>query len=429
MNLTTMIACATCRLALTEHHDGDRVIYRHPVSDDTHEAVPIDAGLIQPVFNRCHTCTSAPPIWNYRTGDIQIVSLEQGTGQTYNDQWHVCFRCAQFIEADDSDALTAHCAAYMRWHPDSTEYAILQTLHRGIILSREGRTLLTSTQWRPARIVAEMLPKIRDRFTNLLRSTVDLPVPIGSRGQRRGVAEQLDLAPMYWVNDDFTEMIQVVSGEQPTARITDDVVPSPAGLLAWSQPVGGIRQLAAVSWTPHTDGWQLTGYRSIGTAVDQDLMPTLRHEIGWLIPAHVEHISRRAALNGSHTFGPLITTWLLIGQQVAEFAPAKLPRKIVAASQRNQRRKPDVRIVVIKSRPAAIPELRSETATRRGQARPEFRFWVSGHERQQAYGPGRSLRKTIDIAPFLKGDKSLPIKLSTTVRILRSAEANEDSTD
>lgn len=190
MNLSTLTACATCHQALTENTNGGRTIYRHPVAEDRHDAVPIDAGRLEYVSNRCHTCTDAPPVWNYHTGLIQIAALAAGAVETYNDQWHVCYRCAQFIEADDSDALTAHCAALMRWHPTSDQYTILHTLHRGTVLSREGRTLLTTTDWPPARITAEMLPKIRDRFTTLLRSSADLPVPINDPEQRRALANQ-----------------------------------------------------------------------------------------------------------------------------------------------------------------------------------------------------------------------------------------------
>jgi hypothetical protein len=51
---------------------------------------------------------------------------------------------------------------------------------------------------------------------------------------------------------------------------------------------------------------------------------------------------------------------------------------------------------------------------------------VSGHERQQAYGPARSLRRPVDIQPFLNGDEHLPIKLSTTVRVLGSFVAEQN---
>jgi hypothetical protein len=150
-------------------------------------------------------------------------------------------------------------------------------------------------------------------------------------------------------------------------------------------------------------------------------MPTLRHEIGWLLPIHAEHVARRAALGGSHPLCPLITTWLLINQQMAEAVPAKLPKGITKAYQRSRRPAPDVRIVRIRPRTTPPSERGAQTGSTRTRAKPDYRYWVSGHERQQAYGPGRSLRRPVDIQPFLKGDEHLPIRLSTTVRVLGSS--------
>ncbi len=428
MNLTALMACATCRKVLTEHWHGDRIEYRHPVVDARHEVAPVDASHVQRPFHRCHTCTDELPVWNYRTGLIQFLAVEAGALLTYSDQWHVCYRCAQDIEADDIDALTVRCAGIVGWRPGSDEYSQLDLLYRGIIYGREGRTLLTTTQWPAARITAEMLPKIRDRFTGLLRSAADLPTPINDPEQRQSLASQLDLAPMYWINEEFTELVNAVSNDQPTARITDELVPSSAGLIAWPEPVGSTGQLAAVSWTPHADGWQLIGYRSIGSALSEDLMPALRHEIGWLIPIHAEYLPHRAALDGSHPLGPLATTWLLINQQMAEAVAAKLPKGTTKAYQRSKRPIPDVRIVRIKPRSAASGSRRVEGASGRTRAKPDYRYWVSGHERQQAYGPGWSLHRSVDIQPFLRGDEDLPIRLSTTVRVLGRPTGPKDAT-
>jgi hypothetical protein len=84
-----------------------------------------------------------------------------------------------------------------------------------------------------------------------------------------------------------------------------------------------------------------------------------------------------------------------------------------------------VRLVRVRpSSPDSQPTTSRDERTRTGKAKPDHRYWVSGHERNQAYGPGRSLRKKITIDPFLKGPEDLPIKASTTVRILGSARAH-----
>lgn len=419
MNLATLMACALCREALTENYDGGQVHYQHPVAEKDHPVTPINAALLRDVFHRCHTCTGGLPVWDYRTGLIQLLAVGAGVVQTYNDHWQVCFSCAQLIEADDVDALTNRCAGLVGWRPGSIEYTQLNLLHRGIVLGREDRTLLATTPWPAARITADMLPKVRDRFTGLLRSSVRLPEPINEPNRRRYLADRLDVAPMYWVNDEFTGLVTAVSTDQPTARLTDDLAPTPDGLIVWAEPVGTTEELAAVSWTQTADGWQLLGYRSIGADVPEILMPHLRHEIGWLLPIHTEHLTRRAALDGDHPLSPLVTTWLLIHQQMADTVPATLPKGTIRAYQRSRRPAPEVKTVRIKPRTTTPAEPDQRLGSTRTRAKPDHRFWVSGHERQQAYGPGRSLRRPIDIQPFLKGDPDLPIKLSTTVRVLR----------
>ncbi|MGN9811439.1 hypothetical protein ACTMSW_19040 [Micromonospora sp. BQ11] len=421
MNLATLMACATCGYSLTHHHDGDQVVYRHPVSEDgRHQPVPVAADLIGDVYDRCHICSGPRPVWNYHTAELEA----QGIGgrreiiQTYNTRWHVCARCAQYFEADDPAGLTAASAAHMGWHPTSPRYAILSMVHRAIVLTREGRTLLTTTDWPPATLTPDMLPKIRDRLTGLLRGPAGLPDPLNALETRRVLAEHLDRAPLYWINHEFTDLINEVTRDQPPAPVTDRITPSPSGLVVWAHPTGTRGRIAAVSWTPHPGGWHLLGYRSIGAGLDADLMPTLRRDIGWLIPVHTDHIPRTTSISGSHPLGPLITTWLLMNQQMTDTTPATLPKATRNTYHRSQRPAPDVRLVRIKP-PSTTPAGDPPTPTGgRTRSTPDHRYWVSGHERNQAYGPGRSLRKKIEVEPFLKGPDDKPIKLSTTVRVL-----------
>ena len=425
MNLGTLIACATCGYGLTEHRHGGQVLYRHPVSEtDRHQPVPVPAHLIGGVYNRCHICSAAQPVWNYRTAELEAqgVAGTRDIIQTYNTRWHVCLRCAQFIEADDPDALTSASAALMGWHRSDPRHTILGMVHRGIVYTREGRTLLTTTDWTPAKLGPDMLPKIRDRLTGLLRGPADLPELLNARQTRRTLAADLDRAPLYWINSEFTQLINDVTRDQPPAPVTDRITPTPSGLVAWPQPVGDGGQVAAVSWTPQPDGWHILCYRSIGGLAD-DLMPALRHDIGWLIPIHTEHLPTGAAVDGTHPLGPLITTWLLMNQQMAEATPATLPKAVTKACRRHQRPAPDVRLVRIKA-PTTTPSAeRSARVGERHRATPDYRYWVTGHERNQAYGPGRRFRKKINIEPFLKGPEDKPIKLSTTVRMLGNRPA------
>ncbi|PZG15603.1 hypothetical protein C1I95_19210 [Micromonospora craterilacus] len=422
MNLGTLMACAICTWDLTEHRSGGRVRYRHPVSDggERHAPVPVPASDLTEFRHRCHLCHGDYPVWNYRTNEIgaHFTDGNQHLVRTYNTQWHVCLRCTQFIEAGDSDGLAVHTVTSLRWHRSLShlEIATIQAVLQTITRSHRGRALLTTTAWPPASIRPEMLPKIRDRLTGLLRGPADLPEALNHPDTRQTLANHLDHVPLYWINDKFTAQVNDVTDEQPPAHITDRITPAPGGFVAWPQPVGRDGLLAAVSWTPQADGWHLVCYRGVGGGLADDLMPVLRHDLGWLVPIHTEHITTDTPVDGRHPVGPLVTTWLLMNQHMAEAVPAQLPKAVIRAHQRRQRPAPDVRLVHLKA-PTTTPAEPSVSGTR-SRATPDHRYWVTAHPRNQAHGPGRSLRKRIDIEPFLKGPLDAPIRLSTTVRAL-----------
>jgi hypothetical protein len=168
-------------------------------------------------------------------------------------------------------------------------------------------------------------------------------------------------------------------------------------------------------------------YRSLGPDLPPTTIEAIRREIGWLVPVHVAHVRREAVVSGDDPLAGLIAAWLIIAQQLTHDEPALVDPPIRKAYARAHRPPPEVRLVGIK--PASSPpqpSRQARTHTPSGRAKPDHRYWVSAHERNQAYGPGRSLRQKIDIDPFLKGPPDAPIKASTTVRILGTTRAPRD---
>jgi hypothetical protein len=130
-------------------------------------------------------------------------------------------------------------------------------------------------------------------------------------------------------------------------------------------------------------------------------------------------------VNGTDPLAGLVASWLIIAQQLTRSEPAAVDPPIRKAYARAHRPPPEVRLVPDKPgtpRPASTSTVGDRTPS--GRARPDHRFWVSGHERNQAYGPGRALRKTIVVDPFLKGPEGAPIKASTTVRVLGTSRTS-----
>ncbi len=420
------MACAVCTYALNAIDDNGHIVFEHPVVPDSgHDPQPVPAHQLDDVYRRCHLCSKGIPVWMYRTPQIEALSYggTQQITQTYSTQWNTCYPCTQLIDQDDADTLTRRSIAVMGWHPTDPHAQILAGIHRTIVLTREpGRTLLTTSRWSPAHLKAATIPKIRDRLTGLLRGPVRLPTPLHGAELRELLADGLDQARLYWIDPQFTTLVAEMLADLPDTAITERIVPTGGGLLAWPTPVGQ-HQIAAASWTPRQDGWHLVCYRSVGADLPANMMESVRHEIGWLIPVHAKRVPRETLINGGDPLAALVTSWLIIAQQLALYESTPVDPPIRKAYARTRRPPPEVRLIRIKP-----PDPRSSTTTSgrtpTGRAKPDHRYWVSAHPRNQAYGPGRSLHRKIDIDPYLKGPEDKPIKASTTVRILGSANSS-----
>jgi len=423
------MACAVCGYALNAIDDTGTITFEHPIVPDTddHDVVPMPAHQLDNVFRRCHMCSTSEPVWMYRTPQIGAMSVggTRPVTQTYSTQWKVCCPCAQLIEQDDPVTLTQRSVAAMGWRRTGPEAQILAGIHRAIVLTREpGRTLLTTGAWSPAQLKASTLPKVRDRLAGLLRGPVGLSAPLDHAERRSLLAEGLDQSRLYWIDPQFTALVAQVLADLPTTAITDRIVPKGSGLLVWSTPVDQRHRIAAASWTPRPDGWQMVCYRSLGLDLPSTVIELVRHEVGWLVPVHAVHVPHEVTVDGSKPLAALVASWLIIAQQLTRDEPTPADPPIRKAYARAHRPPPEVRLVGIK--PASSqpqPAQAEHDRTPSGRAKPDHRYWVSGHPRNQAHGPGRSLRKVIDIDPYLKGPEDAPIKASTTVRVLGSTRA------
>ncbi len=254
------MACAVCTYALNAIDDGDGTLaFEHPVAptDRDHDPVPVPAWQLPTVYRRCHLCSINEPLWIYRTPQIEALAIggTHPVAQTYSTQWHACLPCSRLIEADDYLALTRRSIAVIGWRPSEPGAQILAGIHRAIVTTREpGRTLLTTGAWTAAPVKATSRPKVRDRLAGLRRGSVGLPAPLH---RARGLlAEGLDQARLYWIDPQFTTLVGQVLTDLPDTAVTERIVPTSSGLLAWSTPVDHRHRLTAASWTPTADGPQ-----------------------------------------------------------------------------------------------------------------------------------------------------------------------------
>ncbi|SIM52993.1 hypothetical protein [Micromonospora cremea] len=415
------MACHTCLSPLNTL--GVPPTYVHPthLATDGHEPAPIPVSKLDTVRRSCDFCGDPYPIWTLHGGDVTAIAIGPTAGlvQDFGHSWAACAACQTHIDEGRTDKVIDRAVRALGHanHPQARER--IEELHQAFLNARlPGRTLITTTAWPATTITPGELPKVRDRLTRFYRSPDNLPAALAITDPRDQIASGLERSHLYWIDNDFTDLAEHAAAQLPDIRIGRDLIPSADGMLIWPRPVTH-RQLTGASWTDTIDGWHVVLYRTIGAGLHGKPLQRLREQVGWLAPMNAAHLSEQHLIPGDHPAAALISTWLLIAQQTAEVTTTGVDKAVAKTYARTNRPVPELRIVRIRGRrtnpgpdekPTPDSQERSQTS----------RFWVSGHWRNQAHGPGRSLRRPVYIHPFLRGPDDAPIKLSTTVRMLSS---------
>jgi hypothetical protein len=415
------MACQICLSPLNTL--GIPPTYVHPIqlATDGHQPVPVPVSQLDTVRRTCDFCGDPYPTWTLLGGEVAALAIGQAGGlvQNFGDAWAACVTCQTYIDEGRNDRVIdrAVLALGLGNHPQARDR--IEQLHLAFLNARvPGRTLITTTAWPATAITARDLPKVRDRLARFYRGADGLPVALAATDARQQIAAGLDRSRLFWIDRDFTDLAEYAAQKLPDVTISRDLMPSTDGLLVWSRPVTP-RHIAAASWTTNRDGWQLVNYRTIGGGLDGKPLQRLREHVGWLAPMNTAHVHEQHALPANHPAAALIATWLLIGQQAAEVTTAEVDKAIRKTYARTNRPSPEVRIVRIRANGSTTPTGARSRLGDPGRSHTR-RFWVSGHWRNQPYGPGRALRRPVYINPFLRGPDDAPIKLSTTVRMLGS---------
>lgn len=415
------MACQICLSPLNTL--GIPPTYVHPIqlATDGHEPVPVPVRQLDTVNRHCDFCGDPYPAWTLVGGEVTAVAIGAAAGlvQNLGHAWAACATCQTYIDDDRTDKVVDRAvqAFGLGDHPQVRER--IEELHQAFLYARRpGRTLITTTAWPATVITARELPKVRDRLARFYRGTDSLPTALAATETRQEVAAGLDRAGLFWIDDDFTDLAEYAAEKLPDVTINRDLMPSTDGMLVWSRPVTP-RQITAASWTTTSDGWRLINYRTIGGGLDGTPLQRLREQVGWLAPMSTIQVHDQHLLHGEHPAAALVATWLLVAQQAANVTTAEVDKAVRKSYARANRPTPEVRIVRIGANRGTRPS--PERSASGDPERPQSsRFWVSGHWRNQAYGPRRALRRPIYISPFLRGPDDAPIRLSTTVRMLSS---------
>ena len=421
------VACRRCGSLLNRSLDVDtwQARFTHPARQaEDHEPDPVPADQTDTVY-ACDFCSDPHIVYTFHTSrpiQIIVVTSTDQLVQDYGSDWSACLDCADRVHARDLTCL--HHRIMDVGPPFDPEIADrLHAMLAAVLATLQpGRTLASIGRWSPAPLPAAILPKVRDRLTRLLRGADGLPIDLNDAHLRAQVTAGLDAARLYWIDDEFTDLVRHAAASLPRTAFTPADAPAPHGLLAWAQPVGDRADQVAASWSSGPDGTRIVGYRSIGAGLPPAALQRLREQVGWLVPRHTVTVEPGQIIDAASPAGSLIASWLLIDQKLAETAPTPVDGSIRKAYRRAGRPAPEVRLVRIRGA-APVRECRAEHQAGDPSGREhQYRWWVRGHWRNQPHGPGRSQRRLIYIDPQVRGPLDKPIKADTTVRVLRDAK-------
>ncbi|MGI5238736.1 hypothetical protein [Dactylosporangium sp. CA-139066] len=418
------MACATCgRILNTYRTPGGGVSHLHPTGprDYDHRPVPVPANQLTAVARDCNFCSNPYPILSIRSGPVHAVTIGEDTETTHNfgDTWAACITCARLVDDGKAAPLMRRALDGTRWATDTIAAHAVHRIHTTVLATRRpGATLLTTTDWPHTPIPATTLPKARDAAVRLLRADATTLTAF-DRPVRRRIADGLDQAHLYAIDDELTDLARHAAANLPAGTVlTPADLPVPHGLLLWAQPHGPHR-ISAAAWTTTTDEVTITTYRAIGAGLPPPALQHLREDIGWLLPVASATHARQQAPAANDEMALLTTTLLLIAQRCTETVEVEPDQRIARAYRRSRRPLPTVRLVQLRGRSVhprtAQPSPAAATPDR---PTPQVRRWVSGFWRQQPYGPERSLRRWRYVFAYLRGPDTAPIAASTTVRVL-----------
>lgn len=255
--------------------------------------------------------------------------------------------------------------------------------------------------------------------------------------QMRDEIRAIRTAEMYWVARDMVDVAVEASATLPewTPGLA---LPADNGLLCWAKPAGRIPWTSqseievswdAVSWWSRPDGLlQIQPLSRLSTHAE--LVEPFGHPPLWaaattllLDPTVARTDEVTGSLNASFMVSIVGSAWLLMG------LPVITATRTIAFDDREPA--PDDTAEPEDSKTATSPSDRDGISGRRpmvsiielhrltvnGAASPQHRsgrhyrrqWWVEGHWRQQACGPGRSQRKPTWIAPYIKGPTGAPL--------------------
>ncbi len=283
------------------------------------------------------------------------------------------------------------------------------------------------------------LPKLRDQTA---RYVTDPHAPIRSNTSPAvhpgldALSRHLPAAEMYWVASDMAALAMSAGTQLAAARWATADRPAPCGLMVWDGGIGNLDMqgfslpVEACAWGPAEGGCLVWVFMSRARLIEEmrsqnspyelqaDQMPPLVPMYGWTLPID-EPLSMADLPEEAPepVFAALAAAWLLMQQpQLIDRTREHADTATRRAYGRQQLADPEITVVDLRRQ--YVPDTADPDEDGPGR-RYRHRWVVSGHWRDQPYGPDRSLRRQTWIPAHVKGPKGAPMLATERVNVWR----------
>lgn len=241
---------------------------------------------------------------------------------------------------------------------------------------------------------------------------------------------------LFWVGRDMAALAVHSGGQLAAARWATADRPAPCGLLFWEDGIGHIDSggvqipVEACVWGPHQGEmllWLLMSRTRLAAEVNQpgrfeiiaQEIPPLIPVYGATIPVTAEPLSLADLDQGlpQPVVAALAAAWLMMQQPLLIDRTRERADKATARAY-NREGHPTPEVSIVDLRRQYTPQDRDPDAGT-DQRTYRNRWIVSGHWRNQAYGPERSLRRQTWVPAHMKGPEGAPLLSTEKVNVWR----------
>lgn len=282
------------------------------------------------------------------------------------------------------------------------------------------------------------LPKVRRqtlRFLNDPQSALRSKTSPGVQPGLDALASALQVGDLYWVRQDMAALAMHAGEQLAAARWASADRPSPCGLLYWEDGIGHIDgygvqiPVEACVWSPYEGEmmlWLLMSRDRLVTETRNASFMLVTEEIPPLIPIYGSTLpvggepTSLAQLDSKlpqPVVAALASAWLLMQQPtLVDRTRERADKPTERAYARDGLRSPEVTIVDLRRQYA--PRDQGPDGETPGR-HYKHRWVVSGHWRNQAHGPGHSLRRQTWVPSYVKGPDGAPLLSTEKVNVWR----------